>query len=135
MRRQFPIVALGAALFTALVASACEKKGGPIEVSHVEPNAGATGGGDVVTIEGSGFVPGKTQVDVYFGRRKAQNVINGSSATINVVTANGDRGPVDVNVTFHDGKAFKIPNGFKFVPPADPSAVRSAWEKTEGEKK
>ena len=90
--------------------------------------------GDQVTIVGSGFQPGKTQAEVRFGRRKADNVIIASATEITVVTPPGDRGPIDVSVMFEDGKAFKIPDGFRFVAPGDPTAVRKAWEKQNEEK-
>jgi IPT/TIG domain len=134
MFKRFPSLAVGAGLFLVLAAGACEQKGGPVNVDRVEPGTGTTMGGDLITIVGSGFEPGKTQADVLFGRRKAENIIIASSTTINVVTPAGERGPIDVSVMFHDGKAFKIANGFKYIPPADQSAAREAWEK-QGAKK
>jgi hypothetical protein len=124
---------LFAAVWTALAFAGlgCEKKGGPVRVVEVEPNQGTTGGGDHVTIVGSGFEPGKTQAEVRFGRRKAESVVIASTTQINVTTPAGDRGPVDVEVMLNDGKAFSIPGGFKYVPPADPGKVREAWLKNQ----
>jgi len=129
MFNRFPSLVVGVGLFVALSASGCEQKGGPVNVDRIEPGTGSTMGGDLITIVGSGFEPGKTQADVLFGRRKAENIIIASSSTINVVTPAGDRGPIDVSVMFHDGKAFKIANGFKYIPPTEPSSARQAWEK------
>lgn len=116
---------MGAALLFG--ATACEQKGGPLKVENVEPNEGTTGGGDKLTIHGSGFQPGKTQAEVRFGRRRAEAVIISSPTQIQVTTPAGDKGPVDVSVMFDDGSYFKIANGFKYVPPAAPADVRKAF--------
>ncbi len=107
--------------------AACEQKGGPLKVDRVEPEQGSTGGGEQVTITGSGFEPGKTQVEVRFGRRKSEQVTIASSSKISVVTPPGDRGPVDVTLMFDNGAPFKIAGGFKYIPPAAGSDVRKAF--------
>lgn len=117
----------------AALASACERhSGGAVTVSRVDPPQGVTNGGDQVTIMGTGFEPGKTQAEVRFGRRKADNVVIASSSVIAVVTPPGDRGPTDVSVVFEDGKAFKIEGGFSYMEPQQPTSVRQAWEKQTG---
>ena len=111
-------------------AAGCERRsGGAIQVKRVDPPQGVIAGGDQVVIEGAGFQPGKTQVEVRFGRRKADNVIIASNNEIAVVTPPGDRGPIDVSVMFDDGQAFKIPSGFTYVEPQNTGSVRQAWEK------
>ena len=71
--------------------------------------------------------PGKTQAEVKFGRKKAEIVTIASTAKISVVTPAGDKGPVDVSVMFDSGDDFKIPNGFRYVEPADGEAARKAF--------
>src|SRR5688572_25232503 len=56
------------AAWTVLLGWGCQCKGGPLKVDRVEPEQGINAGGDTVTIRGSGFVPGKTQVEIRFGR-------------------------------------------------------------------
>jgi hypothetical protein len=105
---------------------ACEQKG-PLRVDKVEPAEGISGGGDTVTIVGSGFEPGKTQVEVRFGRRKSESVVIASNTKINAVTPGGDKGPVDVVLSFDDGTQFKIASGFKYVVPQSADDVRKAF--------
>ena len=85
---------------------ACEQKGGPLRVDKVEPDQGASAGNEQVTIHGAGFEPGKTQVEVRFGRRKAEHVSIASPTKITVITPAGDRGPVDVTLMFDNGAPF-----------------------------
>lgn len=130
------VVRLSTVLMFVGVLGACEKKGGPLRVDSVDPAEGAAGGGDHVAIKGSGFEPGKTQVEVRFGRHKADQVVIASSSRINVVTPAGDKGPVDVTLTFDDGTQFKIPQGFRFIAPQATDDVRKAFfSGKEGEKK
>jgi hypothetical protein len=107
--------------------SACTQKGGPLKVDAVEPPQGTTAGGDEISIVGGGFVPGKTQAEVKFGRRKAEHVQIASTTKIRVVTPPNDKGPVDVQVMFDDGSAFKVANGFRYVEPSDGEAARRAF--------
>ncbi len=109
-----------------LLAAACEQKG-TLGVEKVDPPQGTTGGGDQVTIRGSGFEPGKTQVEVRFGRRKAEHVTISSSSKISVVTPPGDKGPVDVTLMFDNGAQFKIPEGFRYSAPTAGDDVRKAF--------
>ena len=55
-----------------------------------------------------GFEPGKTQVEVRFGRARAEQVSIASATKISVVTPPGDKGPVDVTLMFDNGEQFKI---------------------------
>jgi IPT/TIG domain-containing protein len=110
----------------ALIA-ACTQKGGPVKVDSVEPPQGTTQGGDEISIVGGGFQPGKTQAEVKFGRRKAENVTIASTSKIRVVTPPNDKGPVDVQVMFDDGATFKIANGFRYVEPSANESARRAF--------
>jgi hypothetical protein len=129
MTRIFPL-----AMAMALVGlvGACERKGGPLRVDNVDPDKGTTGGGEQVTIHGAGFEPGKTQVEVRFGRRKSENVAIASATKITVVTPPGERGPVDVTLMFDTGAPFKIANGFNYVAPAGTDDVRKAFFQGQG---
>ena len=119
-------VQLTAAVLYLGFMGACDQKG-PLRVDRVEPPEGISGGGDQVTIVGSGFQPGKTQVEVRFGRRKSESVVIASTSKINVVTPGGDKGPVDVVLSFDDGSQFKISSGFKYVTPSNTDDVRKAF--------
>jgi hypothetical protein len=120
---------LSAAAVTAVFAlvSGCQQKGGPLRVDHIEPAQGIVSGGDQVEIRGSGFEPGKTQVEVRFGRVRADQVSIASTNKITVVTPPGNRGPVDVTLMFDDGAQFKIAEGFRYVPPSETGDVRKAF--------
>jgi hypothetical protein len=107
--------------------SACQQSGGPLKVESVEPPQGTTAGGEEISINGGGFQPGKTQAEVKFGRKKAESVIIASTNKIRVVTPSNEKGPVDVTVMFDDGAAFKIPNAFHYVEPAEGDNTRRAF--------
>ncbi len=124
MNRAFSLVSV--MVFAGLAAAGCEQKG-TLRVDKVEPDQGTIGGGDQVTIRGNGFEPGKTQVDVLFGRRRAQSVAISSPTQITVVTPAGEKGPVDVTLTFDNGAHFKIPQGFRYAAPNAGDDVRKAF--------
>jgi hypothetical protein len=128
------IVQLGTAVLFLSFVGACDQKG-PLRVDRVEPAEGISGGGDQVTIMGSGFQPGKTQVEVRFGRHKSESVVIASSSKITVVTPSGDKGPVDVTLSFDDGLQFKIPSGYRYVNPQAGEDMRKAFFSKTGEKK
>jgi hypothetical protein len=93
----------------------------------VEPAEGITAGGDHINIVGAGLQPGKTQVRVSFGGHVAEQVVISSKEKINLVTPNGDKGPVDVILDFDDGQRFKIPGGFRYVEPKQNDDMRKAF--------
>ena len=113
--------------FALLLSTACTQKGGPLKVDSVEPPQGTTAGGEEISLVGSGFQPGKTQAEVRFGRKKAETVTIASTTKIRVVTPANEKGPVDVSVMFDSGDAFKIPNGFRYIEPADGESARRAF--------
>lgn len=100
-----------------------------MKVDKVEPPQGTTAGGEEITISGDGFLPGKTQAEVRFGHKKSEVVTIASTSKIKAVTPAGEKGPVDVSVSFDDGKAFKIANGFRYVEPAESGNARDAFFK------
>ncbi len=121
--------ALGLALCigTFALSLACPQSGGSLKVDKVDPAPGTTNGGGEDTISGDGFVPGKTQAEVMFGHKKSETVAIASTTKIRAVTPPGEKGPVDITVSFDDGKAFKIQNGFRYVEPADNGNARNAF--------
>ena len=124
MKRALSLAFAIGSLFSLM---ACTQSGGALKVESVEPAQGTTGGGEEITILGGGFQPGKTQAEVRFGRKKAENVVIASTSKIKVVTPSSDKGPVDVNVMFDDGSSFKIANGFRYVEPATGDNARRAF--------
>lgn len=115
------------AAFTVLLGVGCQTKGGPLKVGNVEPDQGINAGGDNIVIKGSGFVPGKTQVEIRFGRARAEQISIASATEINVVTPPGDKGPVDITLMFDSGEQFKIAQGFRYVSPGGTEDVRNAF--------
>jgi hypothetical protein len=127
-------IVLGSAVLFLSFVGACDQKG-PLRVDRMEPSEGISGGGDTVNILGSGFQPGKTQVEVRFGRHRAEGAVIASSSKITVVTPAGDKGPVDVTLDFDNGARFTIANGFHYVVPQGGGDVRKAFFSKSGEKK
>jgi large repetitive protein len=121
------IVSLSAVVLLLGSLAACEKKGGPITIDRVEPENGVSAGGDHITIHGSGFEPGKTQVEVKFGTRPAAQVSIGASNKLTVVTPPGDKGPVDVTLMFNNGEALVLRGGFHYVTTAGTDDTRKAF--------
>ena len=121
------VLGLAVSMAAFAMIAACTQNGGPVKVEGVQPPQGTTGGGEEISLEGSGFQPGKTQAEVRFGRKKSESVIIASTTKIRVVTPPNEKGPVDVNVMFDDGSSFKIPNGFRYVEPADGENARKAF--------
>jgi hypothetical protein len=114
--------------------SACNND---LKVSEVEPANGIAGGGEEVVIKGSGFQPGRGGVTVKFGSRDAQPVVVASSDKIQVTTPPGDKNStVEVIVTFDDGKAFRVPNGFHYIESGlDRKVMNNALNQMGGQKK
>jgi hypothetical protein len=106
--------------------SACSSGGGELKVSSVEPNVGTVNGSENVMLLGGGFQPGKTSCTVRFGAKEAANVTIVSDSKIQVTTPANDPGPVDVLVTFDDGRTFKLGGGFNFKVP-DQSKARDIF--------
>ena len=58
-----------------------------------------------------------------------------STSKINAVTPGGDKGPVDVVLSFDDGSQFKIPTGYRYVNPQATDDMRKAFFSKTGDKK
>jgi hypothetical protein len=135
MMRALPLTSpqLLAVAFSLFALGACEQQA-RLRVDKVEPDQGVLGGGERVTIRGAGFQPGKTQVEVRFGRRRAESVTISSASTISVVTPPGQKGPVDVTLLFDDGAKFRIPEGYKYLAPTGDSDMRKAFFSGQGQR-
>lgn len=84
----------------------------PRIVKSIRPKQGPAAGGTVITIVGSGFVPGAT-VDI--GGNAARQVDVVSSTRITARTPAGDLGTADVAVRNPDVPAAILPDGFTYV--------------------
>jgi streptogramin lyase len=101
---------------------------GPPAVTSVGPDAGPVAGGNTVTINGSGFVPGAT---VSFGATPAASVTFVSRTLLRAVAPAGTAGAVDVTVTTAGGSspatsadlyAYGPPSVTGLAPTAGPTA-------------
>jgi hypothetical protein len=127
------VLGLSLAFLVLAFMAACDET--RLRIDRVEPAEGITAGGDHINIVGAGLQPGKTQVRVSFGGHVAEQVVISSKEKINIVTPNGDKGPVDVILDFDDGQRFKIPGGFRYVEPKQNEDLRKAFFNKPGEKK
>jgi hypothetical protein len=70
-------------------------------VSAVSVNAGPTGGGTVVTVTGTNFVPGATSV--WFGANAATGVTVNSTTSVTATSPPGGQGSIDITVATPGG--------------------------------
>jgi hypothetical protein len=77
---------------------------GPPTVTKLTPNAGPTGGGNMVTITGTGFVPGTS---VKFGVAPASTVTFVSPTQLKVLAPANAAGAVDLRVSTPAGTSAK----------------------------
>ncbi len=68
-------------------------------ITGVTPNSGPAGGGNAVTVSGTGFAPGTSATTFVFGSRPAASVDCASSTTCTVIAPVHGRGTVDVKAT------------------------------------
>ena len=130
----FPVLltVLGLAVGFGL-ASGCSNE---LKVTEVEPSTGTFSGGEEVVIRGNAFQPGRAGVSVRFGRREAQSVAVASPDKILVTTPMGDKNTtVDISVTFDDGKAFLLKNGFHYIDNTQRATMDKAFNALGGDKK
>ena len=82
--------------------------------TEVSPPNGTFTGGEDVELLGSNFP--RSGVVVRFGSKPGTGVIVESDHAIKVTTPPGEKGTAaDVTLTFDDGRAFVLRNGFRFV--------------------
>ncbi|TAJ17819.1 MAG: cell shape-determining protein [Dehalococcoidia bacterium] len=117
------VVPTGTSLATATVlntdGTSASFSGGPTTnpsaqpiVSSVSPSTGSPSGGTVVTITGSGFVPGAT---VLFGGQPATNVVVVGMTSITAVTPASTAGPVTVLVSNAAGSVGGLNSAFTYT--------------------
>jgi hypothetical protein len=111
------ITKLHTALGLALLVGACQTGQGELKVAAIEPAVGTVNGSENVILKGGGFQPGKTSCTVRFGGKEAPNVTIVSEDKIQVTTPANESGPIDVLVTFDNGRAFKLAGGFTYKVP------------------
>ncbi|WFE26787.1 IPT/TIG domain-containing protein [Solwaraspora sp. WMMD791] len=90
---------------TVIIAEAtCERPAAPAPptASSIDPDAGPQSGGQTVTITGSGFVPGGTDV-TFDGVPATGVVVDPSGTSLTAVTPPGAVGPADVVVSTDGG--------------------------------
>ncbi len=89
-------------------------QGGELQVTNLDPRAGATSGEQPVKIKGNNFRQ-DIGYTVYFGNRRSERATIFDDHTLIVATPRMDEaGPVDVVVAADNGPAFKIRQGFRF---------------------
>lgn len=91
---------------------------GAIEASYivVDPVAGTSGGGGVITIRGAGFGTARGQGAVLFGDVPAADYVSWSDDTIVCRLPAHREGPIDVRVVTNSGEEFLLAQGFAFQP-------------------
>ncbi len=117
------IAAIGGLVMLGL--SACSNE---LKVESVEPASGTYAGTEEVIIHGNGFQPGRSGVQVKFGRHDATAAVVESSDRIKVTTPAGDKSSsVDVTVVFDDGRAFMLKNAFRYVDNTNRATMNGAF--------
>jgi hypothetical protein len=87
-------------------------------ITQISPNSILPGGGNIITITGTGFVLGAT---VTFGTNSATKVTFVSATSLKATapaSTNLAEGPVDVTVTNPDSQSTTLPNGLLYARPA-----------------
>ena len=116
--RKSLVIGMGMLAFGVLW-SACDKGGGPVSISGIEPREGAVQGDQPVKISGHNF-RNDIGYTVYFGNKRAGAVTILDPETIVVATPRAEsEGEVDVMIAADDGPAFRIKQGYRFLRPAN----------------
>ena len=107
--------ALSAALFATGLAACGGEAGGELEITNLDPRAGATAGDQTVRILGNNF-RSDISYTVYFGTKRVERSTLMDEHTLLVATPSADDGgSVDVIVQADNGAAFRIVNGFEYA--------------------
>ena len=106
----------GAALALGVGLAGCGSGDGKLKVNSLEPRSGDAMGGEILQINGSGFMKTTRTVKVYFGDQPG-NFIRFKSDTEMVIEAPGGKPgtTVDVLVVFQPGGEITIPKAYTFV--------------------
>lgn len=107
-------------------------EGGELQVTNVDPRAGATAGEQPVKIMGNNFRQ-DIGYTVYFGNRRSERATILDDHTLIVATPRMDEaGPVDVVVAADNGPAFRVRQGFRFEDMGGNVMERVGGETTSG---
>ncbi len=105
------VVGISLALFAACGG---ESEGGELQITNIDPRAGATAGEQPVRISGNHFRR-DISYTVYFGNKRSMRSTILDDHTLLVATPTMDEaGTVDVIVAADNGAAFRIREGFRF---------------------
>ena len=101
----------------------------PLRLVEVTPSEGSVNGGEWVTVHGEGFPVGQTP-SVMFGTvaALASDIRVIDDTILEVRTANGQLGPVDLTVSLEDGQSKTLEDAYIFLQPSQsfiPSGVRT----------
>ena len=105
----------GASLWMAWSMAACSGNDGKLKVTGLEPTSGDSMGGQIVVINGQGFMKATRTAKVYFGDQPG-NVIRFRNDGELIVEAPGGKADqtVDVLVVFEPGGEITIPKAYTF---------------------
>ena len=121
-RAVFVVPVVLSSSFLPVLVSGCSNE---TKFTKVEPNTGTFTGGEEIELQGNGFP--RTGLSVRFGNKEAQPVVVESDKKIKVATPAGDKSTnVDITITFDDGRAFVLKNGFHYV---DSTQQRATMDK------
>ncbi|HEY3354254.1 MAG TPA: IPT/TIG domain-containing protein [Polyangia bacterium] len=104
---------LAAMLIAASLGAGCESG---IKVTSISPDNGTVAGNEEVLLKGTGF---KTGVQVKFCKAEAKNVVILGDTQIKAQSPANPKGTCDVTLTFDDGRAYKVPNAFRYMEPSE----------------
>lgn len=106
--------ALGALFSLGIFAACGSGEGGELEVTNIDPRAGATAGEQAVMIRGNHFRP-DIGYTVYFGTKRAERATVLDENTLVVATPGAEQpGAVDIIVASDTGPAYRIVRGFRY---------------------
>ena len=89
------------------------------EIEFIDPDTGPTTGGQTVTVDGSGFVPGTTEIIVDATVVPAAEVTVTSSEELTFVTPVHDEGPVEIASSNQTPLPDSDTADYLYVPPGD----------------
>jgi hypothetical protein len=119
LRGKSVLLAVALLAFGLAAGTGCSKDEG-LKITSIEPREGPFGGGDPVTIYGSGFQSGGTKsADVYFGKNKA-TVLEFEGDDKMIVSPPGGKPDETVKITiiFGDSRKIEIEDAYKYIDPA-----------------
>jgi hypothetical protein len=107
-------VLLSSMSFAAGVVACGGSEGGELEITNIDPRAGATAGEQAVKISGNNFRR-DISYTVYFGNKRAARATILDDHTLLVASPGADEpGAVDVIVAADTGPAYRIVEGFRY---------------------